>query len=469
MTSPRTMFAKIWEAHVVESYDDGTDLIWIDRHLINEGSSVQAFAELHERGIAVARPEMNLAVADHVPPTAGRRLPLKPGMARSMIEGLERNAGMGGIPHIHYLSPEQGICHVIGPETGFILPGMVAVCGDSHTSTLGGLGALAFGIGTSELAHVLATGTLAAKMPQVMAVRLAGRLAPGVTAKDMILAVIGAIGTAGGTGHAIEFMGEAVRALEIEGRLTLCNMAIEAGARSGLVAPDDKTIAYLAGRPLAPAGELWDRAEAFWRALPTDPGAAFDRVVDLDASAIAPQVTWGTSPQDVAGIDQTIPDPATFADENRRHAAERALAYQGLEPGVRLSDIRIDRVFIGSCTNSRLSDLRDAARVVRGRKLAPGVSAFVSPGSTRVKQAAEAEGLDAVFRDAGFEWRDSACSMCCGIETAPPGTRVAATSNRNFENRQGRDVRTHLASPAMAAAAGIAGHFVDIRGELADA
>ena len=467
MTRPLTMFEKIWNAHVIEQYDDGAALLWIDRHLINEGTSLQAFAELRERGLPVARPEMNLAVADHVPPTKGRDEPLE-GRARAMIETLERNARDAGIAHIAYRSKDQGICHVIGPEQGFILPGMTAVCGDSHTSTLGGLGALAFGIGTSELAHVLATGTLVALRPRVMSVRLSGRLAPGVTAKDMVLAVIGAIGTAGGTGHAIQFSGEAVEALDIEGRLTLCNMAIEAGARSGMVAPDDRTIAWLKGRRYAPTGDDWERAAEYWRSLPDDPGARHDTVAEIDAAAIAPQVTWGTSPQDVAGIDGVVPDPSANPDPARRAAMERAIAYQGLNSGMRLEDIRIDRVFIGSCTNSRLSDLRAAAQVVKGRRLAHGVSAFVSPGSTRVKQLAEAEGLDAVFTAAGFEWRDSACSMCCGIETAPPHSRVAATSNRNFEHRQGRDVRTHLCSPAMAAAAGIAGHFVDVRKALAD-
>jgi 3-isopropylmalate/(R)-2-methylmalate dehydratase large subunit len=463
------MFEKIWAAHVVEEYPDGNVLLWIDRHIVNEGTSIGAFADLKARGLRVERPSMHLAVADHVVPTLGRDQPLQPGRAREMIEELERNAAETGIPYIPFRSIDQGICHVIAPQLGFVLPGTIAVCGDSHTSTLGGIGALAFGIGTSEMGHVLATGTLVSQMPRAMEVRIEGQLAPGVTAKDMILAVIGHIGTAGGTGYAIEFTGSAVADLEIEGRLTLCNMAIEAGARSGMVAPDEKTFAYLAGRPMAPAGREWDAAVAAWRELPSDPRAHFDRLVQLDAANIAPQVTWGTSPQDVAGIDAVVPDPAAIADVSRAAAVSRALDYQGLKPGTPLGEIRIDRVFIGSCTNSRLSDLRDAARIVRGRRLAPGVSGFVSPGSTRVKQEAEAEGLDAVFRDAGFEWRDSACSMCCGGDAPPPGSRVAATSNRNFENRQGRDVRTHLASPAMAAAAGIAGHFVDIRKDLPDA
>lgn len=466
MPQTLTMFEKIWGSHVIETFDDGNVLLWIDRHIINEGTSIQAFAELQERNIPVARPAMHLTVADHVVPTLGRAAPLPAGRAREMIEQLEANAARFGVPHIPFRSSHQGICHVIAPDLGFVLPGMIAVCGDSHTSTLGGLGALGFGIGTSELAHVLATGTLVSHMPRMMAVRVEGTLAAGVTAKDMVLAIIGKIGTAGGTGHAIEFMGSAVRDLEIEGRLTLCNMAIEAGARSGMVAPDDKTIAFLKGRPMAPKGEEWARAEAFWRSLPGDPDARFDRIVELDAAAIAPQVTWGTSPQDVAGVDGMIPDPASFADPDRAKAARRALDYQGLEPGMRLTDVKIDRVFIGSCTNARLSDLQAAAAMVRGKHLAPGVSGFISPGSTMVKQRAEAEGLDRVFIDAGFEWRDSACSMCCGGDAPPPGTRIAATSNRNFEHRQGRDVRTHLVSPAMAAASGIAGHFVDIRKEL---
>jgi 3-isopropylmalate/(R)-2-methylmalate dehydratase large subunit len=469
LTKPQTSFEKIWAAHVIEQLEDGSDLLWIDRHLVNEGTSAQAFIELEERGLPVARPTMNLSVADHFPPTRGRHDPLKPGWGRDLIFGLRDASQRAGVPHIDYLANDQGICHVIGPELGFVLPGMIAVCGDSHTSTLGALGAIAFGIGTSELTHVLATGTLVSRMPKSMAVELSGQLAAGVTAKDLILAIIGEIGTAGGTGHAIEYRGEAVGALEIEGRLTLCNMTIEAGARSGLVAPDEKTYAYLRGRPMAPEGAEWDRAQAWWRSLPSDPDARFDRTIHIDAGGIAPQVTWGTSPQDVAPVDGKIPDPASFADPKRREAATRALAYQGLMPGMKMSDIRIDQVFVGSCTNSRLSDLQDAARLIRGRKLAEGVTGFISPGSTRVKQRAEAEGLDVLFREAGFEWRDSACSMCCGIDTAPPGTRVAATSNRNFENRQGREVRTHLVGPAMAVAAGLAGHFVDIRKELADA
>ena len=463
MAKPLTMFEKIWASHVVQQHDDGSALLWIDRHIINEGSSIGAFAELAERGLPVARPGMHLAVADHVVPTLGRELPLPAGRSRTMIEGLERNAARHGIAHIPYRSAAQGICHVIAPELGFVLPGMIVVCGDSHTSTLGGLGAVAFGIGTSEMAHVLATGTLVCTMPRIMAVRIEGTLTGGVSAKDMILAMIGKIGTAGATGHAIEFSGSAVRALEIDARLTLCNMAIEAGARFGAVAPDETTFSYLSGRHFAPEGADWEAAAAQWRALGSDAGAHFDEVVEIDASALAPQVTWGTSPQDVAGVDGRVPDPDDFADPARAAAVRRALEYQGLQAGTPLASVAIDRVFIGSCTNARLSDLRDAARYLRGRRIAPGVSGFVSPGSTRVKQQAEAEGLDRVFVSAGFEWRASACSMCGGGDPPPPGTRVATTSNRNFEHRQGRDVRSHLVSPATAAASAVAGHFADPR------
>jgi 3-isopropylmalate/(R)-2-methylmalate dehydratase large subunit len=463
VVQPLTMFEKIWAAHVVEQHADGTALIWIDRHIINEGSSIGAFAELAEREMPVARPGMHLAVADHVVPTVGRELPLAAGRNRSMIEGLERNAARHGIAHIPYRSAAQGICHVIAPELGFVLPGMIVVCGDSHTSTLGGLGAVAFGIGTSEMAHVLATGTLVSAMPRIMEVRIEGTLDCGVSAKDMILAVIGKIGTAGATGCAIEFSGSTVRALEIDARLTLCNMAIEAGARFGAVSPDEVTLSYLKGRRLAPQGADWVAAVTQWRALGSDAGARFDAVVELDAAKLAPQVTWGTSPQDVAGVDERVPDPADITDPARAAAVRRALEYQGLQPGLPMAQVAIDRVFIGSCTNARLSDLHEAARYVRGRKIAPGVSGFVSPGSTGIKQQAEAEGLDRVFIDAGFEWRASACSMCGGAETAPPGTRVATTSNRNFEHRQGRNVRSHLVSPATAAASAVAGHFADPR------
>jgi len=462
-SNPETIIDKIWQNHEIKRFDDGSSLLWVDRHVINEGTSVQAFADLEARHLAVERPGMNLAVSDHLIPTTGRGGPLPAGRIRDRVEGLERNSARHAIPHIPWSSADQGICHVIAPELGVVLPGMVAVCGDSHTSTLGGLGAFAFGIGTSELAHVLATGSIVARKPRTMAVRLSGRRSFGVTAKDMILSVIGRIGTAGATGYAIEFLGEAASALEIEERLTLCNMAIEAGARSGMVAPDGTTFAYLEGRRFVPAGEAWDQAVASWRALRSDPGCTYDIEVEIDIAELAPLVSWGTSPQDVVAVDALVPGPASFADPSRAAAAQRALDYQGLRPGMPVTDIAIDQIFIGSCTNARLSDLRDAASMIRGRKLAEGVKGFVAPGSTRTKLQAEAEGLDRIFIEAGFEWRNSACSMCGGIESASPGTRVATTSNRNFENRQGRGVRSHLVSPAMAAAAGIAGHFVDIR------
>jgi len=461
--APRTLFEKIWQAHVIDDHGDGTCLLWVDRHILNEGTSIQAFDELRQRGLPLARPSMHIAVADHVVPTLNREKPVPPGRAREMIEGLERNCADFGLPYIPFRSMDQGICHVIAPQLGLVLPGMIAVCGDSHTSTLGALGAIAFGIGTTEMAHVLATGTLVAAQPKTMAIEIGGILSPGVTAKDLILAIIGQIGTAGATGHAIEFRGPAVAALDMEARLTLCNMAIEAGARSGLIAPDDTCFAYLAGRRCAPTGEGWAQAVAAWRALASDPDAPFDKIVRIDSASVAPQVSWGTSPQHVLPISGIVPSPEDGATPEESAEIERALAYQGLRPGMALTDICIDQVFIGSCTNSRLSDLREAARMVGGRRLARGVRGFIAPGSTLVKHQAEAEGLDRIFIDAGFEWRSSACSMCCGGDAPAAGTRVAATSNRNFEHRQGRDVRTHLVSPAMAVACGIAGHFVDIR------
>ncbi len=459
----RTLFEKIWQAHVIDDHGDGTCLLWVDRHILNEGTSIQAFDELRQRGLPLARPSMHIAVADHVVPTLNREKPVPPGRAREMIEGLERNCADFGVPYIPFRSMDQGICHVIAPQLGLVLPGMIAVCGDSHTSTLGALGAIAFGIGTTEMAHVLATGTLVAAQPKTMAIEIGGALSPGVTAKDLILAIIGQIGTAGATGHAIEFRGPTVAALDMEARLTLCNMAIEAGARSGLIAPDDACFAYLAGRRCAPTEEGWAQAVAAWRALESDVDAPFDKIVHIDAASVAPQVSWGTSPQHVLPITGIVPSPEDGTTPEEAAEIERALAYQGLRPGMALTDIRIDQVFIGSCTNSRLSDLREAARMVGGRRLAKGVLGFIAPGSTLVKHQAEAEGLHQIFIDAGFEWRSSACSMCCGGDAPAAGTRVAATSNRNFEHRQGRDVRTHLVSPAMAVACGIAGHFVDIR------
>jgi len=463
MSRPRTLYEKLWDAHLIEERADGSSLLLVDRHLINEGTSIEAFASLEARGRAVARPEIHLAVADHAVPTVDRFRPLPPGPRRERIELLQRNCAHFGIEHIPFTSFDQGICHVIAPEQGFILPGLLAVCGDSHTSTLGAFGALGFGIGTTEVEHVLATGTIVQQRSRTLAVEISGTLPRGVTAKDVILTVIGKLGAGGGAGHALEFRGDTIRALPVEARMSICNMAVEAGAKVGMIAPDAQVFRWLQGRRRAPAGALWDRAVAYWRTLVSDPDAEFDRAVTLRAEEIAPQVTWGTSPDQVGPITGVVPGPESFPDTIRAAAARRALDYQQLEPGTPIESIRIDRVFIGSCTNARLSDLRDAADFVRGGRLAPGVEGFVVPGSMQVKAAAEAEGLDAVFRAAGFEWRASGCSMCGGGETAPPGTRVAATSNRNFEHRQGRDVRTHLVSPAMAAAAGIAGHFVDIR------
>ncbi|SCW69824.1 3-isopropylmalate dehydratase, large subunit [Sphingobium faniae] len=463
MTRPRTLYAKIWETHLIDERSDGSCLLWIDRHVLNEGTSIQAFDSLREAGLTIERREMHLAVADHAVPTDERGGPLPAGTRSDRILQLERNCTEFGIPHIPYLSTRQGICHVIAPEQGFVLPGMVAVCGDSHTATLGAMGALGFGIGTSEIEQVLATGTLIQQPSKTMAVEINGILGDGINAKDVILHLIGVIGAAGGTGYAIEYRGSAIEAMSIEARMTLSNMSVEAGARVGMIAPDEQLIQWLHGRALTPRGAEWDEAVAYWRTLPTDPGATFDRIVQIKAADIAPQVTWGTSPEHVVAVGAAVPDPESFADPTRAAAAARALAYQGLQPGTPIQAIAIDRVFIGSCTNARLSDLRAAANVVRGRHLASHVEGFVVPGSTRIRRDAEEEGLDRVFIEAGFEWRHSGCSMCGGAETAPPGTRIAATSNRNFEHRQGRDVRTHLVSPAMAAAAGIAGHFVDIR------
>jgi 3-isopropylmalate/(R)-2-methylmalate dehydratase large subunit len=460
---PRTLFEKIWLAHEIEDHGDGTSLLWVDRHLVNEGTSIQAFDELRKRGLPLARPPMHVAVADHVVPTINREQPVAPGRAKEMIDGLERNCADFGMPYIPFRSVDQGICHVIAPQLGLVLPGMIAVCGDSHTSTLGALGAIAFGIGTTEMAHVMATGTLVVAKPKMMVIEISGLLSPEVTAKDLILAIIGQIGTAGATGHAIEFRGPAVTALDIDARLTLCNMAIEAGARSGIIAPDDRCLTYLKGRRFAPIGMEWDQAQQDWYALNSDTYASFDTTIHMDATAVAPHVSWGTSPQHVLPITGVVPSPSDAASAKEAAEIERALDYQGLQPGTPLREIKVDQIFIGSCTNSRLSDLRHAASMIGGQRLAKGVEGFISPGSTLVKQQAEAEGLDKLFIEAGFEWRSSACSMCCGGDAPKAGTRVAATSNRNFEHRQGRNVRTHLVSPAMAVACGIAGHFVDIR------
>jgi 3-isopropylmalate/(R)-2-methylmalate dehydratase large subunit len=470
MSAPRTLYDKLWDEHVVHVEPDGTTVLYIDRHLVHEVTSPQAFEGLKLAGRTPWRISSIVATADHNTPTQrwerGLNGVVDP-TSREQIVTLDANIRRhGAAAYFPFLDRRQGIVHVIGPEQGATLPGMTVVCGDSHTSTHGALGALAFGIGTSEVEHVLATQTLLAKKSKNMLVRIEGALPFGVTPKDVILAVIGKIGTAGGTGHAIEFGGSTVRAMSIEGRMTLCNMAIEAGARAGMVAVDDQTIEYVRGRPLAPDGADWDRAVAHWRTLHSDPGASFDRVVEIDATTIRPQVSWGTSPEMVTTIDGHVPDPARESDPVRRDSIERALGYMGLTPNLPIGEIRIDKVFIGSCTNSRIEDLRAAAQVVRGRHVAPTIKlAMVVPGSGLVKAQAEREGLDRVFREAGFEWREPGCSMCLGMneDRLDPGERCASTSNRNFEGRQGPGGRTHLVSPAMAAAAAIAGRFVDVR------
>jgi 3-isopropylmalate/(R)-2-methylmalate dehydratase large subunit len=463
--APRTLFDKIWESHLVETRPDGTALLYIDRHLVHEVTSPQAFEGLRVAGRRVRRPDATIAVADHNVPTTDRSKGIADEDSRIQVETLERNCAEFGVPYIAMDDRRQGIVHIIGPEQGMTQPGMTIVCGDSHTATHGAFGALAFGIGTSEVEHVLATQTLSQRRPRNMRVELRGDLPFGVGAKDLILAVIGRIGTAGGTGHVIEYAGPVIRALSMEGRMTICNMSIEAGARAGLIAPDETTFAFIRGRPMAPKGEAWERAVAHWRTLPSDEGAAYDREVTLEADTIAPQVTWGTSPEDVLPITGRVPDPAAVADEGRRRAMERSLAYMGLVPGTPLAEVRIDRVFIGSCTNGRIEDLRAAAAVARGRRVAKGVGAMVVPGSGLVKAQAEAEGLDRIFREAGFEWREPGCSMCLAMnaDRLEPGERCASTSNRNFEGRQGRGGRTHLMSPAMAAAAAVAGRLADVR------
>ena len=467
MAGPRTLVDKIWQSHLVDSQDDGTALIYIDRHLVHEVTSPQAFEGLRQAGRKVRRTDATLAVADHNIPTvaADRAAGIAEAVSRLQVETLEKNCADFDVPYLPVNDVRQGIVHIIGPEQGFTLPGTTIVCGDSHTATHGAFGALAFGIGTSEVEHVLATQTLIQRRPKNMRVTVDGALPPGVTAKDVILGIIGCIGTAGGTGHAIEYAGEAIRGLSMEGRMTVCNMSVEAGARAGLVAPDETTFAWLRGRPMAPRGGAWEQAEAWWRTLPSDEGAAFDREVAIDAGELAPHVTWGTSPQDVAPIDGAVPDPAQVADSRERAALERALDYMALAPGTPLAEVTIDRVFIGSCTNGRLEDLRAAAAVARGRKVAAGVGAMVVPGSGLVKEQAEAEGLDQVFTEAGFEWREPGCSMCLAMnaDRLEPGERCASTSNRNFEGRQGRGGRTHLVSPAMAAAAAVAGRLADVR------
>ncbi len=461
----RTLLDKLWEAHVVRATDGEPSLIYIDLHLIHEVTSPQAFDGLRQAGRTVRRADLTFGTVDHNVPTTDRNLPIADATAAKQVEALRQNCREFGIPLFDIHSPEQGIVHVIGPELGLTQPGMTIVCGDSHTSTHGAFGALAFGIGTSEVEHVLATQCLPQNKPRAMKVQTHGALPEGVTAKDLALGIIGLIGTDGATGYAIEYAGEAVRALSMEGRMTLCNMSIEAGARAGMVAADETTFAYLQGRRFAPSSEAWDQAVAYWRTFVSDDDAAFDRVVEIDASKLEPFVTWGTSPGMVAPVTSFIPDPAEVANATDRQAAERALQYMALTPRTSITEIAIDRAFIGSCTNARIEDLRAAARVVKGYRINSSVSAMVVPGSQEVKKAAEREGLDRIFSEAGFEWREAGCSMCLGMnaDTLQPGERCASTSNRNFEGRQGRGGRTHLVSPMMAAAAAIKGHFTDVR------
>jgi 3-isopropylmalate/(R)-2-methylmalate dehydratase large subunit len=461
----KTMFEKIWDAHVVRTEPDGTALLYVDRHLVHEVTSPQAFEGLQLAGRKPRRPLAALAVPDHNVPTTDRDKPIADPVSAKQVETLEENCRATGIPLFSMNDIRQGIVHIIGPEQGLTLPGMVIVCGDSHTATHGAFGALAFGIGTSEVEHVLATQCILQKPAKTMEVRVEGTLPACCSAKDIILAIIGKIGTAGGTGHVIEYTGSAIRALSMEGRMTLCNMSIEAGARAGMVAPDEKTFAYLRGRPFAPTGEMFARAVAAWKQLPTDPGARFDKTVELNAADFVPQVTWGTNPGMVTDVTGRVPDPRTMPTPQEREAAERALAYMGLTPGTPITDIKIDRVFIGSCTNARIEDLRLAAQYVKGKRVAPTVQAMVVPGSGLVKKQAEEEGLDRIFKEAGFEWREPGCSMCLAMnaDVLRPGERCASTSNRNFEGRQGKGGRTLRVARAWAGAAPIAGHFVDIR------
>lgn len=469
---PRTLYEKIWDDHVVETRDDGTAIIYIDRHLVHEVTSPQAFEALRLAGRPVRRPELTLAVPDHNLPTTARRdssgakVPIEDPQSAAQLAALERNAPDFGVRYIGDADAEQGIVHVVGPEQGFSLPGTTIVCGDSHTASHGGLGALAFGIGTSEVEHVLATQTLLLQRSRSMEVRVEGELGPGVTAKDLILHIIGVIGAAGGSGHVIEYRGKVFEDMSVEQRLTVCNMSIEAGARAGLIAPDDTVFAYLKGRPMAPKDAAWEHAVAYWKTLHTDLGAEFDKSVTVDASEVAPTVTWGTSPEDVLPITGSVPSPDSFADASKRAAAAKSLDYMGLTPGTPMTEVPIENVFIGSCTNSRIEDLRAAAKVLEGRKKADNVRwAIVVPGSGLVKRMAEDEGLDRIFTDAGFEWREPGCSACLGMnpDKVPAGERCASTSNRNFVGRQGPGARTHLVSPAMAAAAAVAGRLADVR------
>jgi len=466
MTAPRTLYDKIWDDHVVDTDENGTSLLYIDRHLVHEVTSPQAFEGLRMAHRQVHAPTKTLAVVDHnVPTTPDRVEGIKNEESRIQVEALAKNAADFGVEYYSEKDKRQGIVHIVGPEQGFTLPGMTIVCGDSHTSTHGAFGALAHGIGTSEVEHVLATQTLIQKKAKNMLVQVDGEIPEGVTAKDIILAIIGEIGTAGGTGHVIEFAGEAIRALSMEGRMTVCNMTIEGGARAGLIAPDEKTFAYIKDKPRAPTGEAWDMALEYWKSLKTDEGAHFDKVVKLDAADLPPIVSWGSSPEDVVSIEGAVPNPDDIEDANKRASKKRALEYMGLVPGTKMTDISIDRVFIGSCTNGRIEDLREVAKVVEGKTVASTVNAMIVPGSGLVKEQAEAEGLDKIFLAAGFEWREPGCSMCLAMndDRLAPGERCASTSNRNFEGRQGFKGRTHLVSPAMAAAAAIAGHFVDVR------
>ena len=470
--APRTLYQKIWDDHVVKRRNDGTCLVYIDRHLVHEVTSPQAFEGLRLAGRSVRRPELTLAVPDHNVPTTprfdarGDLIPVADRDSAVQLAALANNVREFGVPYIHRTASEQGIVHVVGPEQGFSLPGTTIVCGDSHTAAHGGIGALAFGIGTSEVEHVLATQTLLLKQSKSMEIRVEGELEPGVSAKDLILHIIGRLGVAGGTGHVIEYRGPTIESLSIESRLTLCNMSIEAGARSGIIAPDDKTFAYLKGRPMAPVGAEWDKALAYWRTLHSDQGARFDYSLSIAADEIQPSVTWGTSPEDVVPIGGCVPDPDSFPDEAKRVSARKSLDYMGLEPGQKLAGIAVQNVFIGSCTNSRIEDLRAAARILAGRRKADDVKwAIVVPGSGLVKAQAEREGLDRVFTQAGFEWREPGCSACLGMnpDKVPPGERCASTSNRNFIGRQGPGARTHLLSPEMAAAAAVAGCLTDAR------
>ena len=466
MAKARTLYDKIWDDHVVDVQPDGACLLYIDRHLVHEVTSPQAFEGLRLSNRKVRAPEKTLLVVDHnVPTTTKERAHVEDPESKAQIAQLAQNAADFGLEYYDAFDKRQGIVHIIGPEQGFTLPGTTIVCGDSHTSTHGAFGALANGIGTSEVEHVLATQTLLQSKAKNMRVTVNGSLPHGVTAKDIILSIIGHIGTAGGTGHVIEFAGQAIRDLSMEGRMTVCNMTIEGGARAGLIAPDETTFAYMRGRPYAPKGAQWESAVAYWRTLKTDPGAVFDKEVELNAADIVPHVTWGTSPEDVLPITGQVPDPASYPDAQRRASAERALKYMGLTPGQKLEDVKVDKVFVGSCTNGRIEDLRAVAAVLKGKKVAAGVGMLIVPGSGLVKHQAEEEGLDKIFLEAGAEWREPSCSMCLGMnpDILQPGERCASTSNRNFEGRQGRGARTHLVSPAMAAAAAITGHLTDVR------